>query len=100
MLQLTDLKMNSLGVFKLPMTISGRKFLHPVTVVKDINDNIIGIDIMHVNQMNYDATSKQITFAHMLTNALYALKETTIPALFTMIITQNLKVLFVIQPTR
>jgi hypothetical protein len=62
------------------MTIRGRKLLHPVTVVQDINDNIIGIDFMHVHQMNYDATSKQITFAHMLTNALYAVKETTIPA--------------------
>jgi hypothetical protein len=34
-------KMNSLGVFELPMTIRGRTFLHPVTTVKDINDNII-----------------------------------------------------------
>jgi hypothetical protein len=43
------LKMNSLGVFELPMTISGRSFLHPVTVVEDINDNIIVIDFMHAN---------------------------------------------------
>ena len=42
-------KMNSLGVLELPMTIKGRKFLHPVTVVEDINDNIIGIDFMHAN---------------------------------------------------
>ncbi len=56
-------KMNSLGVFELPMKIGGRRFLHPVTVVEDINDNIIGIDFMHANKMNY----KQITFAHMLT---------------------------------
>jgi hypothetical protein len=63
-------KMNSLGVFELPMTIRGRSFLHPVTVVENINDNIIGIDFMHANRMNYDAASKQITFAHMLTNAL------------------------------
>jgi hypothetical protein len=83
--------MNSLGVFELPMTIRGRKFLHHVTVVKDINDNIIGIDFMHANRMNYDATSKQITFAHMLTNALYALKKTRIPALSTMIINAKLK---------
>ena len=40
-------KMNSLGVFDLPTTIRGRKFVHPVTVVEDINDNIIGIDFMH-----------------------------------------------------
>jgi hypothetical protein len=39
--------MNSLGVYEIPMTIRGRKFVHPVTVVEDINDNIIGIDFMH-----------------------------------------------------
>jgi hypothetical protein len=83
--------MNSLGVFELPMTIRGRKCLHPVTVVEDINDNIIGIDFMHANQMNYNATLKQITFAHMLMNALYALKETMIPALSTMIINTKFK---------
>jgi hypothetical protein len=83
--------MNSLGVFELPMTIRGRSFLHPVTVVEDINDNIIGIDFMHANRMNYDAASKQITFAHMLTNAFYSLKETTIPALSTMIIQAKFK---------
>jgi hypothetical protein len=58
-------------VFELPMTIRGRSFLHPVTVVENIKHNIIGIDFMHANRMNYYAASKQITFAHMLTNTLY-----------------------------
>jgi hypothetical protein len=62
-----------------------------VTVVEDIKDNIIGIDFMHANKMNYDAASKQITFAHILTNALYSLKETTIPTLSTMIIQAKFK---------
>ena len=84
-------KMNSLGVFDLPMTIRGRKFVHPVTVVEDINDNIIGIDFMHANKMNYDATSMQITFAHMLTNALYSVKEITIPALSSMMVNTKYK---------
>jgi hypothetical protein len=35
------LSMNSLGAVEMPMTIRGRKFLHLVTVVEDINDNII-----------------------------------------------------------
>jgi hypothetical protein len=83
--------MNSIGVFEVPMTIRGRKFVHPVMVVEDINDNIIGINFMHAKRMDYDATSKQITFAHMLTNALYAVKETTIPALSTMIISTKFK---------
>ncbi len=84
-------KMKSLGVYEIPMTIRGRTFVHPVTVVEDINDNIIGIDFMHCNKMNYDTHSRQITFSHMLTNALYAVKETTIPALSSMIISTKFK---------
>jgi hypothetical protein len=83
--------MNFLGVFEIPITIRGRNFVHPETVVKDINDNIIGINFMHINKINYDALSKEITFAHMLRNALYAVKETTIPALSSMIISTKFK---------
>jgi hypothetical protein len=84
-------KMNSLGVFEIPMTIRGRKFVHQVSVVGDINDNIIRIDLMHFNKMNYDTHSRQITFSHMLTNALYAVKETMIPALTSMVISTKFK---------
>jgi len=62
-----------------------------VTVVKDINDDILGIDFMHQHKLNYNSTSKQITFAHMLTNALYAVKEVTIPALASMMVTTKYK---------
>jgi hypothetical protein len=41
---------------------------------------------MHAHKLNYDSTTKQITFAHMLTNALYADKEVTIHALSSMVI--------------
>jgi hypothetical protein len=84
-------KMNSLAVYEIPMAIRGRKFVHPVTVVEDINDNIIGIDFMHQNKMNYDMHSRQITFSHMLTNALYVVKEMTVPALSSMVISTKFK---------
>jgi hypothetical protein len=84
-------RMNSLGNYKIEMTISGRKFTHPVTFVEDINDNILGINFMHQHKLNYDSTSKQITFAHMLTNALYAVKEVTAPALSSMMVTTTYK---------
>jgi hypothetical protein len=83
--------MNSLGVFEIPMTIRGKKFVHPVTVVEDMNENIIGIDFMHVNKMNYNTHSRQITFSHMLTNTLYAVKETTVPAISFMVISTKFK---------
>ncbi len=84
-------KMDSMGIYEIEMTIRGRKFVHPVTVVEDINDIILGIDFMHQHKLNYDSTSKQITFAHMLTNALYAVKEVTIPARSSMMVTTQYK---------
>jgi hypothetical protein len=84
-------KIDSMGIYEIEMTIRGRKFVHPVTIVKDLNDNILGIDFMHQHKLNYDSTSKQITFAHMLTNALYAVKEVTIPALSSMMVTTKYK---------
>jgi hypothetical protein len=83
--------MDSMGIYEIEMTIRGRKFLHPVTVVEELNDNILGIDFMHQHKLNYDATSKQITFAHMLTNALYAVKDVTIPTLSSMMATTIFK---------
>jgi hypothetical protein len=67
-------KMDSLGVFEVPLTIPGQKFVHPVAFMEDLIDNIVGIAFMHANKVNYDTISKQITFAHLLTNALYAIK--------------------------
>jgi hypothetical protein len=62
------------SVFELLMTIRGRNFLHSVAVMEDIKDNIISNDFMRTHKLNYDTTSKQITFAHMQTNVLYAIK--------------------------
>jgi len=77
-----------MGIYEIEMTIRDRKFLHPVTIVEDQNDNILGIDFLHQLKLNYYSTSKQITFAHMLTNALYAV---TIPALSSMMVTTKYK---------
>jgi hypothetical protein len=84
-------RMSAMGIYEIEMTIRGRKSLHPVTVVEDINDNILGIDFMHTHKLNYDSRSKQITFAHMLTNALYAVKESTIQALASKMVTTKFK---------
>jgi hypothetical protein len=46
---------------------------------------------MHQHKLNHNSTSKQVTFAHMLTNALYAVKELTIPALSPMMVTTKYK---------
>jgi hypothetical protein len=43
--------MNSIGVYEVDLWIKGRKFMHPVNVITELNDNIIGIDFMHHNKL-------------------------------------------------
>jgi hypothetical protein len=57
----------------------------------DINDNIFGINFGHDHKPNYDSTSKQITFAHKIMNALYSVKEVTIPALSSVLVNTKFK---------
>jgi hypothetical protein len=45
-------KMHSLGVFEVPLTIPGQKFVHPVAFMEDLKDFVIGINFMHANKMN------------------------------------------------
>ncbi len=42
---------NSIGVYKVDLWIKGRKFTHPVNVITELNNNIIGIDFMHPNKL-------------------------------------------------
>jgi hypothetical protein len=43
--------MNSIGVYEVDLWIKGRKFTHPVNVITELNNNIIGIDFMHHNKL-------------------------------------------------
>jgi Aspartyl protease len=40
-------KMSSCGVFKVDLRIKGKKFMHPVNVIKELSVTIIGIDFIH-----------------------------------------------------
>jgi hypothetical protein len=51
--------MNSVGVYEVDLWIKGRKFAHPVNVITELNDNIIGIDFMHCNKLIYDINTRQ-----------------------------------------
>ena len=43
-------KMSSYGVFEIDLFIKGKKFTHPVNVIEELNENIIGNDLyMHTN---------------------------------------------------
>jgi hypothetical protein len=53
-------KMSSLGVFEVDLWIKGKKFMHPVNVINELNKNIIGIDFFHSHQLTYDVLSRQV----------------------------------------
>ncbi len=55
--------MNSLGVCKIDLWIKGRKFSHPVNIIEELNDIIIGIDFMHTHKLTYDVRVRQVKFA-------------------------------------
>ena len=42
-------QMNSLGIFEIDLQIKGKSFKHPVNVIDQLTDNIIGIDFMPVS---------------------------------------------------
>jgi hypothetical protein len=79
--------MNSLGVYEVDLYIKGQKFTHPVNVINELNDNIIGINFMHRNKLIYDINTRQVKFADKKMNTNCATKQITIPAMTSSIIT-------------
>jgi len=69
--------MNSIGVYEIDLYIKGQKFTHPVNVINELNDNIIGIDFMHCNKLVYDVNTRQVKFADEKMNTICATKQIT-----------------------
>ncbi len=74
-------KMSSCGLFEVDLFIKGKKFTHPVNVIKELNENIIGIDFIHAHKLTYDMISRKVKFAGAGTNSTMALKNTVLPAM-------------------
>jgi hypothetical protein len=55
--------MNSIGVYEVDLWIKGQKFTHPVNVITELNNNIIGINFMHHNKLIYDVNTRQVKSA-------------------------------------
>jgi hypothetical protein len=80
--------MNSIGVYEVDLWIKGQKFTHPVNVMTELNDNIIGIDFMHRNQWIYDVNTRQVKFANAKMNTICAMKQ-VIPAMTSSLVTSK-----------
>ncbi len=84
-------QMNSLGIFEIDLQIKGKSFKHPVNVIDQLTDNIIGIDFMHKHKLHYDVQTRQVKIAGVEIDQIVAIKEQTLPALASTVITAKYK---------
>ncbi len=84
-------QMNSLGIFEIELQIKGKSFKHPVNVIDQLTDNIIGIDFMHKHKLHYDVQTRQVKIAGIEIDQIVAIKEQTLPALASTVITAKYK---------
>jgi hypothetical protein len=84
-------KMSSCGVFEVDLFIKGKKFTHPVNVIQELNENIIGIDFIHAHRLTYDVISRRVKFARAGTNSIVALKNTVLPAMTSTVVKAKFK---------
>jgi len=83
--------MHSLGIFEIDLEIKGKKYRHHINVIDQLTDNIIGIDFMHHHKMHYDVQTRQVKIAGMEFDQIVAIKEQTLPALTSTVITAKYK---------
>ncbi len=84
-------KMHSSGIYKIDLKIKGKKYRHQINVIDQLTDNIIGIDFMHHHKMHYDVQTRQVKKAGLEFDQIVAIKEQTLPALTSTVITAKYK---------
>ncbi len=80
--------MSSYGVFEVER---GKRFTHPVNVIQELNENIIGIDFIHAHKLTYNVISWRVKFAGAGANSIAALKNTLLPAMASTIVKAKFK---------
>ena len=74
------------GTFLLQMTIRGKIYSHPVIILDNLNECILGIDFMHKHNISYDASKRQILLDQQFVQTIHATKQIVVPALSSKII--------------
>ena len=72
--------------FMLQMTIRGKIYSHPVIILDNLNDCILGIDFMHKHKISYDASKRQILLDQQFVQTIHATRRIIVPALSSKIV--------------
>jgi hypothetical protein len=83
--------MSSYGVFEVDLRIKGKKIMHPVNMIEELNENIIGIDFIHAHKPTYDVMARQVKFTRAGTNSIAALKKVVLPAMTSTVVKAKFK---------
>jgi hypothetical protein len=84
-------QMNSLGIFEIDLQNKGKTFKHNINVINQLTDNIIGIDFMHRHKLHYNVQTCQVKISGIDIDQIVAIKEQTLPALASTVITAKYK---------
>lgn len=52
--------MNSLGIYEIELQIKGKTFEHHINLINQLSHNIIEIDFMHKQKLNYNVQTQQV----------------------------------------
>jgi hypothetical protein len=83
--------MSSNVVFEVDLFIKGKTFSHPVNVIQELNEIIIGIDFIHADKITYDVISRRVKFAGAGTNSIAAIKNTVLLAMTSKVVKAKFK---------
>ncbi len=78
-------------LIEIELEIKGKKYRHHINVIDQLTDNIIGIDFMHQHQLHYDVQTRQVKIAGVDIDQIVAIKEQTLSALSSTVITAKYK---------
>jgi len=63
-----------------------KKSTRPVIIISELNDNIIGIDLICANKLTYDVHLWQVKFARITNDTISATKQTVLPAMSSLVV--------------
>jgi hypothetical protein len=79
------------SVFEVDLFIKRKKFTHPVNVIQELNENIIGLDFIHAHKLTYDVISRSVKFVGTGMNSIATLRNTVLPAMTSTILKAKFK---------
>jgi hypothetical protein len=75
----------------LTFKLKAKRSKHHINIINQLTDNTIGIDLMHKHNLHYDVQTRQVKISGIDINKIVAIKEQTLPALASTVITAKYK---------